>query len=148
MGQIGVALWLPRIMALPAPMLSLSPTMSFWASLRETGSHWMRTTTRPPRFCLSSRRCTSSSPHLVRLRCPRLARWTRTSQLRCATLSAHAAMVCPLRTLWRWVSPRLPPRKRRLPSLAWRSSWGTSTNAWMVRPSPTLSRRCPSRAWR
>jgi len=37
--------------------------------------------------------------------------------------------------------PEITTTQRRLLLLAWLWSWVTSTSAWMVRPSPTLSRR-------
>ena len=126
MGQIGVALWLPRTMALPAPMLS--PTLS-------------RRARATPRWLTCSPRCTLSSPSRVPRRSPRLARPMRTLQPRSATLSAPRVTVWAPRILWLSVSPRLLLPKRRLLLPAWLWSWVTSTSAWMARPLPTLSRR-------
>lgn len=132
MGQIGVALWLPRTMALPAPMLSLSP---------------LRHARATPRSWTCSPRCTLSSRPRARRAFLRLVLRTRTLLLRCATLSAPTVTVWPL-SGWLSTSRALTPLRKPLRSLAWLSSWVTSTSVWMVRPLPTLSRRPTSRAWR
>ena len=132
-GQIGVALWLPRTMALPAPTLSLSR----WSVAPTTRTWWS---------CL--RRCTTSSPSRVPRRFPRPASRMRALPRSCTRLSWSVATAWAPRTLWPLACPKSRPRRKRLRSLAWRARWACSPSAWTVRPSPTRSRRCPSWARR
>lgn len=133
MGQIGVALWLPRTMALPAP--TLSPLLSRRA--RATLRSWT-----------CSPRCTPNSPSPALRRFPRPARLTKVLRRSSTPLSWSVATAWAPRTLWPLGCPKSLPPKRPLPWPAWRARWACSPSAWTVRPLPTRSRRPTSWAWR
>ena len=117
-----------------SPALRLSPTASPMPTPMGTRT--------PPRCWVT---CLLRSRSRARLPWARLVRWTRTSWTRFMSWSQITMRSrSPRRTLWRWVSPRLPRLRRLRQFCVSHVSWASLRRSWTVRRSVTR-RWLPSR---